>query len=160
MSRARLVGVGAVLLVLMCVSAASAGEVSRTEYKSVVEPICLRNVKANERIFAGVRREVNRGKLKPAAHQFAKAANALRKTVAELRVVPRPSADRAILSHWLTRVGKLAVSFGVIAKKLRAGEKWKVTHLVVRLTAAAEAANRLVFEFEFEHCRLEPSQFT
>lgn len=148
------------LLVAAGPAGAEEAEVTRETYKAAVEPICLKNTKANERIFAGVRKEVNRGQLKPAAHRFDRAAAALRRTIGELRHVPRPSADRATLSRWLAKAGKLASSFGVIARKLRAGEKGKAAHLVVRLDITAEAANAVVFEFGFHACRLQPSRFT
>ena len=44
-----------VLLVLSCASLAFADEISRPEYKAAVEPICLSNTKANERILSDVR---------------------------------------------------------------------------------------------------------
>jgi hypothetical protein len=160
MSRAPLIGIGAMFVALVCVSAVWAAEVSRAEYKSAVEPICLQNVKANERIFANVRQEVNRGKLKLAASQFVKAADALRETIAELRVVPRPVADRALLGRWLTEAGQLARTFGVAARELRAGNEHKVVVETAHMVDVAEAANRLVFAFEFRYCRLEPSRFT
>jgi hypothetical protein len=147
-------------LVLLAAGAARAEEVTRESYKAAVEPICRANTRANERIFAGVRSEVRHGQLKSAARRFNRAAAALRGTVGELRQVPRPPADRARLSRWLAKAGRLASSFALIARKLAAGEKGKAGHLVARLTYTAEAANALVFEFEFHYCRLEPSKFT
>lgn len=120
------------MLALLPRRARRRGRSDTQSYKSAVEPICLKNVKANERIFAGVRQEVRRGKLKPAARRFAKAAAALRETIGELRVVPPPGADRALLGRWLARARQLARAFDVAA----------------------------VFEFESDHCHLEPSKFT
>src|SRR5690606_24551178 len=57
-------------------SLAFAAEVSRSEYKTQVEPICQQSSKPNERILKGVRQRVKQGKLKPAAAKFQKAGQA------------------------------------------------------------------------------------
>jgi len=76
----------------------------RAAYKEKVEPICKTNVKANERILKGVKGKVTHGKLKPAATQFTKAANATHKALAKLKKVPQPSADKATLGNvWYPR---------------------------------------------------------
>lgn len=159
---AALTGLALIACLVLVGGAESAGaeEVTRQDYKAAVEPICLQNVKANERIFSGVRQEVNRGKLKPAAHRFSKAADALRSTIAELRLVPRPGDDRALLGRWLTKAGKLAGAFDLTATYLRAGNKPKAALETVRMIPIAEAANRLVVDFGFNNCHLEPSRFT
>jgi hypothetical protein len=141
-------------------SLAAAGEVSRASYKEAAEPICKQNTEANERIFQGVRAEVKAGKLKPAATKFARAAQALKQTIAQLKSVPRPAADSAKLGKWLADVGLEANLFEAIAAKLRAGNKGSAEHLVVKLTSNANKANNVVLAFEFEYCRFEPSRFT
>ena len=148
------------LALLAAGTAQAAEEVTRDSYKAAVEPICLANTRANERIFAGVRGEVNRGELKRAGRQFAKAAAALRKTIGELGQVPQPAEDSSRLGRWLAKAGKLASSFAVVAKTLDAGKRGKAANLVAHLTVTAEAANGLVLDFEFHYCRLEPSKFT
>jgi hypothetical protein len=150
----------ATFALLLVTGHAGADEVTRDSYRAAVEPICHKNVKANERIFAGVRKEVKAGRLKPAAARFARAAAALRAAITELRKVPRPTADRARLSEWLGKAGELASEFGLVAKELRAGEKGKAAHQVVHLTTTANVANSLVLQFEFHYCRLEPARFT
>lgn len=111
------------------VSAAAAGvaaqlaEVTRESYTAKVEPICKANTQANEKIFKGVKQEVKAGKLKPAATQFAKAASALKKTIAQLKAVPQPPADGARLDKWLGYVEEEAELFSSTSKKLKAGDK-------------------------------------
>ena len=150
----------AVLAILATASLALAAETTRAEYVAAVEPICKVNTKANERILGGVRAEVRKGKLKPAARQFAKAASALKGTLAELKAVPRPAADQAKLAKWLKYVGAEASLFESTAKKLRSGDKVGAEAMVIRLTHNANLANNLVAAFEFEYCRFEPSRFT
>jgi hypothetical protein len=142
------------------VAIASANEVTRTSYREQTEPICKANTEANERILGGVRSEVRAGRLKPAAAQFAKAASELKKTIGQLRAVPRPPADMARLSRWLGKVSLEAGLFEQVAAKLRAGAKTEAQRVAVKLTSNATKANNVVLAFEFEYCRFEPSRFT
>jgi hypothetical protein len=148
------------LLVLSCASLALAAEVSRTEYKEAVEPICRSDTKANERILSGVRKEVRQGKLKPAAAKFAKASTALKKALHELEGVPRPSADEARLARWFSYVKIEAELFATAGHKLRSGDKPGAEKIVTKLTQNANKANLQVLPFDFRYCRLEPARFT
>jgi hypothetical protein len=65
---------------------------TRDSHVAAVEAICKANTKANERIFAGVRKEVGEGRLESAASKSAKAAEALKRTLAELKAAPEPFA--------------------------------------------------------------------
>lgn len=147
-------------LLLQAVPFAAAAEVTRDSYREAVEPICKQNTEANERILGGVHAEVRAGRLRPAAVRFTRAGKELKKTVRQIKAVPRPSADTARLSRWLGKVEAEAHLFEVVAAKLRAGEKAQAQRVVVKLTTNANAANRVVFPFEFEYCRLEPTRFT
>lgn len=150
---------GAALLAPL-VTQALAAEPTRESYKEAVEPICKANTEANERILAGVRQEVRDGKLGPAAARFGKAAKALKKTVGELKAVPRPPADRPRLARWLGQVSTEASLFEAIAAGLRKGQKVQAERIVGRLTTVANQANNMVLPFEFRYCRLESSRFT
>jgi hypothetical protein len=154
-----LLGLIAIALLGLAIPA-QAAEVTRDSYREAVEPICKTDTEANERIFAGVRDEVKQGKLKPAARQFEKAARALKRALAQLRTVPRPSADAERLDKWFREVGKEVDLFEATAAKLRAGKKFAAERMVVKLSNQAEIANRVVVAFEFQYCRLEPSRFT
>jgi hypothetical protein len=139
---------------------AFAAEISRTEYKAQVEPICQKNSKANERILKGVRSLVKRGKLKPAAIKFEKAGKALKRTYGQLKAVPQPAADEAKLAKWLSYVKEEANLFIRADKKLRQGKKGAAQSLVNKLTSNANKANSLVLAFSFRYCKFEPSKFT
>jgi hypothetical protein len=149
---------------LASLSAAALGaegqEVTRASYREAVEPICQVNTEANERILGGVRAEVKAGRLKPAAAQFTRAATELKKTIGQLKPLPRPPADQARLSRWLGKVEAEAGLFEVLAAKLQAGRQADAERMVVKLTSAAAAANRIVIPFEFHYCLLEPGRFT
>jgi hypothetical protein len=150
----------AAIAVLAFTSMAYAAEISRDEYKAQVEPICKTNAKANETILKPVRRLVKQGKLKPAAARFNKASAALKKTLAQLRAVPQPSADEARLGKWLGYVKTEASLFSQAAKKLKAGKKSAAQKVVNKLTSTANQANATVLSFEFHFCRFEPSKYT
>lgn len=140
--------------------AQAAEEVTRESYKEAVEPICKVNTQANEKILKGVRQEFNQGKLKVAAGKFARAGEALKKTVKQLKAVPQPPADKAKLAKWLKAVEEEASLFQKTATKLKANDKSGAQAMVLRLTHNANVANAQVFAFEFNYCRFEPSKFT
>ena len=145
---------------LVLAAGASATEVTRASYTEAAEPICKVNTQANEKILKGVREEVKQGKLKPASRQFAKAAAALARSYAQLAAVPKPPADTAKLTKWLSYVKAETRLFEATAAKLKAGDKLGAESMVVRLEHTANLANNQVAAFEFEYCRFEPSRFT
>jgi hypothetical protein len=151
---------GSLVVALLLAAAAFAAEVSRDEYKAAAEPICKTNTQANERILAGVRQEVQKGNLKPAAAKFMKASTALKKALKELEALPQPVADEARLARWFSLVGLEAELFASAGKKLKAGDKAGAEHIVTKLTQNANKANNQVLPFGFRYCRLEPSKFT
>jgi hypothetical protein len=155
-----LLATAAALLLLLVAPVTMAAAPTRDEYRAQVEPICKANTRANERIFAGVRRQVKEGRLRAAAGQFSKAARALKTALNEIRSVPQPTADQARLGRWLGYVKAEVELFERVAKKLRSGDKVGAQTLVVRLTHTANLANNQVLVFEFNYCRLNPSRFT
>jgi hypothetical protein len=160
MKRVRLIGIGTLVLGLLFAATAFAAEVSRDEYKEAVEPICKKNTLANERILAGVKKEVQQGKLKTAAAKFTKASVELKKTVGELEKVPQPAADEARLTKWFGLVDTEAELFATAGKKLKVGDKAGAEKIVTKLTQNANKANVQVLPFSFRYCRLEPAKFT
>lgn len=150
----------AVTASVLVTSLAVASEVTRDSYREAVEPICQANTRANERILAGVRGEVQSGKLAPAAGQFSRAATALKKTQRQLAAVAQPPADTARLMKWLGAVKLEASLFERIAAQLRAGQKSAAERTVAKLTSNASQANNQVIPFEFHYCRFDPSRFT
>lgn len=162
MGKKSFAAIGAVVLALTAVMVPvvqAEGEVTRESYKEAVEPICKTNVKANERILNGVEAEVKRGKLKPAAKRFAKAADVLHEALGKLKAVPQPPADEARLAKWLGYTQQEEGYFRKIAKKLNAGDKNGAVAMQFRLEHTANVANNLVLGFEFHYCRVEPWKF-
>lgn len=153
--------VAVLVLVLALAAAAFAAEgPTRDEYKAAVEPICMANGKANERILDGVRQLVKEEKLKPAGAKFTKAATALKRTRRELVAVPQPSADKARLGKWLGYVKTEAELFDLTATKLKKEDRRGANQMVTKLLQTANQANAQVLSFEFKYCRFEPSRYT
>jgi hypothetical protein len=150
----------AVLCLCLTAPLALAAEVSRTEYKAQVEPICKANAQANERILKNVRKMVKQGKLGPAGTKFLKASTALTKTYNQLKAVPQPTADEARLAKWLGYVKKEADLFKSAGKALKAGNRGKAQRFVNQLTTNANQANATVLAFNFRDCKFNPSKFT
>ncbi len=164
MSKARtsvlfLAAMGAMAL-LLAVPLAPAAEQTRESYTEAVEPICKSNAEASDRILDGVKAEVRQDKLKPAAAKFTKAAAALKKTLRQLKAVPKPPADQARLDKWLGYIKNEVELFERTAKKLKAGDKIGAQRMAVRLTSTANKANNQVLTFEFKYCRVDPSRFS
>ena len=147
-------------LIVAITAVAAAAEVSRVEFRESAEPICKTDTQANERILAGVRKEVRSGKLAPASRKFAQAASALKAALRQLESLPRPSADEARLRKWFATVEAEVGYFEAVSRKLKSGQKAAAESFVTRLTVTANKANNQVLRFEFTYCRLEPSRFT
>ena len=153
-------GFVAVLVAIFAVPAFAAEEPTRAEYKADVEPICKVNTKANENILAGVEGKVKQGKLKPAGRQFTRAATALKGTLRQLKAVPKPPADEARLTEWLSRVEKQQTLLKEIGQALIAENRRRAETLSVKLVSGARNTNALVVSFGFNYCRFETSDFT
>lgn len=158
MRRVRLAGVVTMVLGLLFASAAFAAEVSRDEYKEAAEPICKTSAKANERILAGVRKEVRKGQLKRPAAKFAKASKEQARTLRALEALPRPSADEARLAKWFSYLKIEAELFATAGKKLKAGDKPGAERVFTKLSSNVNKANVQVLPFEFNHCRLDATK--
>ena len=147
-------------VVLLLALPAAGAEPTRETYVAQVEPICKANTEANSRILAGVRSKVKEDKLKPAAAQFSKAAEALQKTLRQLRGVPQPPADTARLGRWFSLISEEVELLRTTATKLRKGDKFGAQKMAVRLTQTVNRANNEVLPFGFRYCAADPSRFT
>jgi hypothetical protein len=145
---------------LIAAPAPAAEEPTRTEYKASAEPICKANSEANEHILKGVRKKVQQGKLGVAGGQFTRAASALKKTLRQLKVLPRPQADEQRLTDWLKGVGEEATLLQQAGTALKAEQRRKAETLSARLVSGARLTNAIVVPFSFQYCRFEPSKYT
>jgi hypothetical protein len=144
---------------LLVAPAAFGAELTRAEYVDKVEPICMANTKANEKILKGVRGAVKDEKLDKAAGQLNRAATALEKTVKQLKATPQPTEDEATLRKWLGYVSTEATLLRKTAQALGAGNKFKAQSQVVRLNRNETQANNLVAGFGFSYCKFIQARF-
>jgi hypothetical protein len=144
---------------LASVPLAAAAEITRDEYVARVEPVCKRNVEANSRIFKGAKAEVEAGELGKGSRHFSKAASALRRTIAQLKRVPRPSADEVKLGKWIGYLETEADYFARIGQALAAGKKSQAQNLSVRLNRNSNLANNTVISFDFDYCKIDSTRF-
>lgn len=147
------------LLLVSSIAFAADLEEERQAYKTQVEPICKQNREANERVLKGVKKNIQNGKLKLAATQFAKGAAALKKARTQLAAVPKPAADSARLTKWLGYVKTEVELFEKVSKKLKAGDKHGAQRMALQLTSTVNKANNSVLAYEFNYCRVQTSQF-
>ena len=157
-------GVGLFALAAIVLAAAAslalAEETTRSTYKAAAEPICKANAEANDHILKGVRTKVRQGKLAVAGGQFVRAAAALRKTLRQLKALPRPEADTERLGEWLERVGDEADLLQQVGEALKAGNRRRAETLSAKLVSGARLTNAIVVPFGFQYCRFEPSKYT
>jgi HD superfamily phosphodiesterase len=148
------------LLVFLCVAIPSlAAESTPATYKDQVEPICKKDTEANEKVLAGVRKEVKEGKLTPASKRVFAAARALKRARGELLKVEKPAEDATRLTKWLDGVKKEVELFESMGRKLAAGQKNAAVRLVIQLESNARKTNNLVLDYEFRYCRFNPAKF-
>ena len=150
----------ATMLLAAIAAVAGAAEISRAEFREAAEPVCKTDTQANERILAGVRKEVRSGVLAPASRKFGRAASALKGALDQLESLPRPSADEARLQKWFAAIKTEVGYFEAISRKLKAGQKTGAESLVSKLMVTANKANNQVLPFEFTYCRFELARFT
>jgi hypothetical protein len=139
---------------------ALAAETTREEYVAQAEPVCKANTEANQRIFKGAKDQVKEGKLKAASSHFAKAKQALAKTVTQLSALPEPTADEAKLTKWIGYLGVERDLLGKIGTALQHEDKPGAQQLSVRLNRNSNLANNTVLAFGFDYCRIDPGRFS
>ncbi|MGA8746213.1 MAG: hypothetical protein WB507_10155 [Solirubrobacterales bacterium] len=133
--------------------------VERAAYVKQLEAICTPGAEATRRVVKGVRANVQRGLLKTAAGQFARASQIFGGTVKRIGVVPRPSADKPTLAKWFIDLNLQESYLKKISGALRSGEKIRAQGYEARFIHYGNVGNNVVLEFEFHSCRFDPTRF-
>jgi hypothetical protein len=132
---------------------ASGEEQTRDSYTAQVEPICQANRDANEKIMAGAKERINKGKLELAGKQFIRASGSVGGMIKRLATVPAPTADERRVEHWLGSIKLLKQRLRHVGKYYKASEKIKATHTAILAERAGLAANNTSIVFHFHYCR-------
>jgi hypothetical protein len=149
----------AVIIAMLGIVPLAAGEEqTRDTYKTQVEPVCQANRSANEKIMAGAKERVNKGKLVPAGKQFIRLSGSVGGMIKQLKMVPAPTADARRIEHWLGSIQLLGQRLREIGKYYKAGEKIKAAHESILAERAGISANNTSIVFHFHYCRF--SHFT
>ncbi len=144
----------AVAIAMLAIAPLAAGEEqTRDSYKTQVEPICQANRGANEKIMAGARQRVNRGRLESAGKQFIRASGSVGGMIKRLATIPAPTADERRVEHWLGSIKLLKQRLRDVGKYYKAGEKIKATHTAILAERAGLSANNTSIVFHFHYCR-------
>jgi hypothetical protein len=128
-------------------------EQTRDSYKAQVEPLCQANRGANEKIMAGAKERVNKGKLELAGKQFIQVSGSVGGLVKQLATVPAPSADATRVEHWLGSIRLLRQRLREVGKYYKAGERIKAAHTSILAERAGLSANNTSIVFHFHYCR-------
>ncbi len=149
--------------VLAAGASAEDGVPDRGEYRSLVEPICEANTRANKRILRNVRKKARSKRpavVGQAGRQFIHASIAFGKTVGKIARVPRPTEDDARLRKWFKYLRIVRTNLRHLGKALKGNNKILAAHEAIRVERSSNAANNVSFVFEFRYCRLTQSRFS
>jgi len=147
------------VVALLVAVPSNAAEATRESFKEAVEPICKTNREANAKVLDGATKNVREGKLKKASAQLFAAAKALKQARARMLKVPKPTEDVAQLTRWLDGIKTEVQSFETAGRKLAKAEANAAIKMVVRLKTNATKTNNIVLDYEFNYCRINPSEF-
>jgi hypothetical protein len=151
----RTLGTSAAVVIAMLAIAplASGEEQTRDSYRAQAEPICQANRNANEKIMAGARDRVNKGKLALAGKQFIRVSGSFGGLIKQLATIPAPPADERRVERWFDSMDLLQRRLREVGKYYKAGEKIKATHTSILAERAGLSANNTSIVFHFHYCR-------
>ena len=130
------------------------------EYVARVKPICQADTVSNQRLLDGVQAKIREQKLASAGAQFIRAAAAFGQATAEISAVPQPPLDQTKLNKWIEHLRLVEGYLRKTGRALRHGNRGGATLDVIKLRSSSNAANNVVFNFEFHYCRITASQFS
>ena len=139
--------------------ALGAEDPAKAEYVARVEPICQANTEASQRILAGASDRVKAKELRKAGSQFVRAAAAFGKATGEIAAVPQPPAEATRLGKWITHLRLVEGYLRKTGKELMRGDRRQATIDFIKTRSAANAANNVIFNFEFHDCRITGAKF-
>ncbi len=161
-TRGRVLQLAATLLLafVVFVAASRAAEApTRSEYVSQLEKACKPGSEQTERVVRGVRSDVRHERLAVAGRKFAQAEKIFARTVRSISAVPRPIADRAVLSRWFSALGQEQLYLGQMVSTLRRDDVAGFQRVSAKFIHEGNRANNAVVSFGFDYCSFKPTRF-
>lgn len=158
MKRSRAIAAVLVAMLALTAVAFAAEEPTREAYVATVEPICKRDRQAAEKILAGTKDAIRKGRLQVAGRQLIRASRAFNRTIRQLVAVPRPPADDAKLRKWFKFLRIVRDRIRQTGAYYREGKRLQATHESIRVERSGNAANNVSFSLGFRYCRLSRSR--
>jgi hypothetical protein len=142
-----------VIVTLVVAPLAFGEEQTRESYKGQIEPICQANRDANERIMAGARTRVNKGKFELAGKQFIRVSESVGGLAKELATVPAPTGDERRVSRWLGFIRLLKTRLRAVGQYYMQGAEIKAAHESILAERSGISANNISIVFKVRYCR-------
>jgi hypothetical protein len=143
--------VGVVLLAIAPL--APAEEPTRESYVAQIEPICQANRSVNERIMAGAKERVNKGKLELAGKQFVRVSSSLGGLIKRIAAVPPAPSDSHRVKRWLDLMRLVEGRLRNVGKYFKEGEEIKASHESIQAERSGNSANNAIFALHLHYCR-------
>lgn len=131
---------------------------TREGYEAQVEPICKENTEANSHIFAGLRRGTAHRR-EVAGRRFIRAANAFGQATSQIAVVPPPPGYEIKLAKWVQHLRIIEANLRKFGKALKQGVQQRIVTAELKLRSSGNAANNVVYDFDFHYCKITSSRF-
>jgi hypothetical protein len=125
---------------------------TRAQYVAKAEKTCAKTNKKIAALTKAASKDAKAGDAKGAANKFGQVASTFGKGVGQLKKLPKPTADRGVLTKWLRSMGVDVKLVGAEAKAYRAGDGAALKKAVKAEAKHAPKTNAVVRGFGFRAC--------
>jgi hypothetical protein len=132
---------------------------TRKEYVAELEKMCKPGSEATQQAMKGARGDIERNLIPVATSKFEKAAKIFGKTISDISVPARPSADTAKLQKWFVYLNRQEKYLKEISTQLRMNHKIKAQRLTGRFIHNGTLANNATLAFGFNYCSFKFSRY-
>jgi hypothetical protein len=143
------------LLALSAVASAAVygpGIPTRQQYVAKAEKSCAKTNKKIADLTKAASKDAKAGNAKGAANKFGQVASTFGKGVGQLKKLPKPTADRGVLTKWLRSMAVDVKLVGAEAKAYKAGDGAGLKKAVKAEAKHAPKTNAIVRGFGFRAC--------
>jgi hypothetical protein len=150
-----LISIPLAILALAAVASAAVygpGVPTRAQYVAKAEKVCTKTNKKMSALTAAASKDAKAGDAKGAGKKFGQVAGAFGKGVSQLKKIPKPTADRGVLTKWLKSMSADVKLIAAEAKAYKAGDAARLNKAVKAESKHAPKTNRIVGSFGFRSC--------